>query len=217
MLWLAFWQLDKSRLRQAELDRYAAAIVDQRPRAVTEVTGDDRFAPVAAQGVFVGDRQVLIDNISRRGRNGFFVIAALRLESGELLLVNRGWLAQTPRREPVADVTAPVGAQRVLGRVGRLPVGGLRLGEPQTTITEWPPVLLFPTLPELEQLLDEPLLPWVLLQESDDETGLERRWEPGGLPPERHLGYAVQWFALCIALTLLMAMMWWRMRRDSEQ
>jgi surfeit locus 1 family protein len=36
----------------------------------------------------------------------------------------------------------------------------------------------------------------------------------GQLPPQRHLGYAVQWFAL--ALTLLVLGLWleWRRRRE---
>ena len=90
--------------------------------AAAAVSADDRarFRPVTARGRYDGRRQFLIDNIVRQGRNGFFVITPFRLDEGGLLLVNRGWIAQDARRQPVDDIGVDDGARRIEGRVGRL-------------------------------------------------------------------------------------------------
>jgi surfeit locus 1 family protein len=48
------------------------------------------------------------------------------------------------------------------------------------------------------------LLPFVLRLSPASEQGYTREWQlRTGLTPERHLGYAVQWFALAAALLTL--------------
>jgi len=61
----------------------------------------------------------------------------------------------------------------------------------------------FPDLAELAAALGEPVEPWVLLLSPQAEDGFLREWQPGGMPATRHLGYAVQWFALAAALAII--------------
>ena len=50
-----------------------------------------------------------------------------------------------------------------------------------------------------------PLQPAVVLLEPEAAEGYWRDWQPrfGGFGPERHQGYAVQWFSLAMALVIL--------------
>ena len=43
----------------------------------------------------------------------------------------------------------------------------------------------------------------VLLLDKDQPGGFVREWNPVVVGPERHVGYAVQWFALAAALVIL--------------
>jgi surfeit locus 1 family protein len=43
----------------------------------------------------------------------------------------------------------------------------------------------------------------VILLDPGQPDGYLRNWSPPGLPPLRHLGYAVQWFALAVALVVI--------------
>lgn len=204
MLWLGFWQLDKWELRQQQLDAFNAA--DLNPITIDDLQDPvaQQFATIRVAGRLLGERQLLIDNIVRESRNGFFVVTPFRLEDGGTLLVNRGWIPQTPRREPIGDLEITPEERTLIGRIGRLPTGGLRLGENGTDIRQWPAIVQYPQMAEVEAMLQEPLQTWVLLLDPQADAGFSRDWTPPGLPPERHLGYAVQWFALSAALTLLL-------------
>lgn len=208
LLWLGNWQLERRDARIAELEtfeRQRDAVIDVD---TVESLTRDAFKQVVARGRYVGDRQFLIDNIVRGGRNGFLVVTPLALiDRDELLLVNRGWVPQTPDRRPLADLTVGDDNRSVSGRIGRLPVGGLKLSGSVPAEVRWPSIRQYPDLDELSAALGTPLLPWVLLLSPDEAAGFEREWRPGGLPPERHLGYAVQWFALAAALTAIAALM----------
>lgn len=216
MLWLGFWQLGKSELQRERNAEFETA--DERPLAAAAVADPEslRFRRAVARGRYLGERQLLIDNMVREGRNGFFVVTALELDDGSTLLVNRGWIPQTPRREPIGDLAVDGAPREVAGRIGMLPVGGLRLGEPGGTGGPWPRVLQFPTFGDVEAQLGRPVRPWVLLADPAADDGYARDWRPGGLPPERHLGYAVQWFAMAFALTVIAIVVGVRSRRTQE-
>jgi cytochrome oxidase assembly protein ShyY1 len=40
---------------------------------------------------------------------------------------------------------------------------------------------------------------------------------PNTLPPERHVGYAVQWFALALAMLVMALVLTWHSRRKARQ
>lgn len=55
------------------------------------------------------------------------------------------------------------------------------------------------------KILSYPLKPVIILLNPEVGQGYWRDWQPsfGGFGPERHQGYAVQWFALSVALVIL--------------
>jgi surfeit locus 1 family protein len=62
----------------------------------------------------------------------------------------------------------------------------------------------FPTHAQLEDAYGRRLGARVLLLDPDMPDGFERRRQPtSGFGPERHLGYAVQWFALAATLVAI--------------
>ena len=56
------------------------------------------------------------------------------------------------------------------------------------------------------------LVPGLLLLDAADPDGYRRDWRPSDFGPERHLGYAVQWFAL--AGTLVILYLAWSFRKS---
>jgi surfeit locus 1 family protein len=60
-----------------------------------------------------------------------------------------------------------------------------------------------PRLATLAGALGQPLYARLVLLDAGAADGYLREWRPAGFAPERHVGYALQWYAL--ALTLVVA------------
>jgi surfeit locus 1 family protein len=74
--------------------------------------------------------------------------------------------------------------------------------------TSWPRVLLFPTEADVESALGVEVESRIILLDAGVPDGFERKWRPAlGFGPERHLGYAVQWFAFAlVAIVMFVAL-----------
>lgn len=201
---LGSWQWNRGQARQAQWDEFARGDAPAVEASATSLPQLPRYARVRLSGEPDGQRQFLLENISHQGAPGYYVLTVLRLAEGSRLLVNRGWVPFTGFREQLPDLRLPQGepvAWTVTGRIGALPVAGLAAGQVGPPLTgTWPRVASFPTLAQLEAAYGAPLLPVVLLLDDGATPGYLRDWTPSGLPPERHVGYAVQWWALAVLL-----------------
>ncbi len=208
LLWLGFWQLDRSDEKSQRLVEFSLSGAEPLNIEDASMPAPAEFTPVSVTGRYDSSHQFLIDNMVRHGRNGFFVLTpfSLRGENG-WILVNRGWVTQDPARRVLPALDIDENLQTIRGRVGRLPKGGIKLEAPEPPADEWPSVRQFPETAELSAALDEPLADWVLLLDADPDSEFERDWKPGGMPPERHFGYALQWFALALTLVVLVTLL----------
>jgi cytochrome oxidase assembly protein ShyY1 len=55
----------------------------------------------------------------------------------------------------------------------------------------------------VEQQLGIALYDYQLLLDEADADGFVRRWRPALMAPERHVGYAVQWFAFAVVIGII--------------
>jgi surfeit locus 1 family protein len=171
----------------------------------------DDFQKLRATGRFDTERQVLLENIIVNSRVGYYVLTPLRVDdAAPLLLVNRGWIAGDGSAPDPATIGVPGARLTVHGRVGSVPRAGYRMGEPISTVSGWPKLAVYPTLDELALALGEPVQPFVLLMDPEDDFGFLRQWTPEQIGPGRHYAYALQWFAMGIVLAGLLV---WNYRK----
>ncbi len=210
---LGNWQLN----RAAEKVALAATFEKQGPyRTVPDTKEIAPFERIEVRGHFLPQRQILIDNIIRNARVGYFVITALEYESGQpLLIVNRGWIEKP--RDATSPVDIPVGDdwRTLKGRAGHLPRVGIRSDESFAGDQSWPRVAVYPILGDVSEQLGRDVLPYVLLLDAEADDGFLRDWKPRQASPMTHYGYAFQWFAL--SLTVLAISLWqFRKKRSSR-
>lgn len=209
---LGLWQLDRAAEKEA---RQALFSEETGYRPLASIDEPVEFAGVEAKGRLLAERQILIDNIVKNGRLGYYVITPLEYSrSAPLLLVNRGFIERSAvtSDEDALDVAAD--RMPIRGRIGRLPRVGVRGGpgiaDPGAG---WPQVAVYPTADEISEVLDRDVMPWILLLSPDDEQGYLRDWRPEGSGPSTHYGYAFQWFAMAVAVIAIAGWHYSRRRR----
>lgn len=161
----------------------------------------------AGTGRFASTPPLLLDNQVRDGRPGVRVYRAFLPDAGASLLVELGWLPlDAQRRVPVQAVAMPdAGAIRIAGLLMPPPSSGLAVGDAMRLQKGvwWMTRLDMPAVQQaLGSAAGGTLAPRVLRLDPRSPLGFARDLDilPNTLPPQRHLGYAVQWFALAAAV-----------------
>ncbi|HUO95723.1 MAG TPA: SURF1 family protein [Steroidobacteraceae bacterium] len=211
LLWLGAWQLGRAAAARAQLEAYARG--DTAPVALPPAAAAGalpRYARVRLAGRYLPAQQFLLDNMTHGGTAGYRVLTPFVTDGGETVLVDRGWLPLGASRATLPAIAVGAERRELSGRVDALPRPGLALGAAPGS-GPWPRVVGFPGLAELGAALGRTPYPWIVLLDAGAPDGYLRDWRPVALPPERHLGYAVEWFAL--ALTLLVGYVFASLRR----
>lgn len=207
------WQIQRGQAKAAMLtQRKAASKAPAVPLGKALVAGHVPasaavFGPhVRASGRYDGAHQVLLDNQTHAGRVGYRVWTPLVLADGRRILVDRGWIALGPGgRAHVPAITAPTGQVQVQGILRGLPKPGIRLGDKaHCDMDSWPRVLNYPTIATVRCQYSAPVIDGLLLLDADVAHGFVRDWQVDvKMPPERHYAYAVQWFAMALAVFIV--------------
>ncbi len=198
---LGQWQQGRAESKERIVTAFA-----QGERADTLPVQPDpqAFTRVKLSGRFDAGRQWLVDNQVHQARPGLHVLTPFEVNddsgAGRTLLVNRGWVAQGPDRSRLPDVPSPPASATIEGFLAPVRTPGIQLGEGPGAAgddVEWPRRVVWPDLDTMAQELGQPLYPLVLYLDANSPAGLDGRdWQPVSMGPERHRGYAVQWYAL---------------------
>ena len=166
-----------------------------------------------ATGTYDGAHQLLLENIIVNSRYGYYVVTPLlSQDDAPALLVNRGWIEKTGEDLDIGPLATPEGRVTVRGRAGSLPRAAYKMGDAIGPATDWPMSAVYPTLTEVATALGREVQPFVLLMDHEEARGFYRHWVPTGLGPDKHFGYAFQWFAMGAMLAGLLI---WNYRKKS--
>lgn len=193
---LGQWQVDRA---QEKIELEAAFASAGTLQVLPEDANIREFTRFELRGTLDAGKHILLDNQVWRGRAGVHVLTPFReAQSGRWLLVNRGWLPLGQDRSQLPKVSAPEGQIRFAGQARPYPVGGVRLGEPeQLQKDEWPQLVTYPDHEKFSNALGLPLSRWLLYMDPESAHGFEGRdWKVTRMGPDKHRGYALQWFAL---------------------
>jgi cytochrome oxidase assembly protein ShyY1 len=213
---LGVWQIHRGQAKQALIDQFAHIATAPARALDLRTISSSEIQRVVVSGRYDASHQMFLDNQAYQQRPGYRVWTPLRIESGELILVNRGWVPQTRSREALPQLSVPEGVQALTGYWVPLPRAGLQLEQGQCTKPEHFPVILnFPDATRIACVLGEPVADGQLLLDNAAANGFIREWTfDNGFPPTRHYGYAFQWFAL--AATLIVIFLKLNLKRDTK-
>ncbi|MDY6816715.1 MAG: SURF1 family protein [Pseudomonadota bacterium] len=200
LIGLGIWQLDRAGQKEAMLNSWQQQAENLPWQQLIE--GEVRSGkPVRIIGRY-GDHSWLLDNRTRDGVPGYEVITDFYPLEGPPVLVNRGWIHAPGSRQRLPQIDTPGGLFTLAGRLADYPVPPVLAGQDQEE-QGWPRRVQ--RLPREAATNEVEGLPGVMIRlDSGQQPGAFRAdWAPDLMGPGTHYGYAAQWFALAVALTIL--------------
>lgn len=212
------WQLGRAGEKHDLKAAFSAgSITEVLQQLVNDSEADDyRFRRFQLRGHYDPGHQILLDSIVEGGRNGYEVLTPFYTD-GRIVMVNRGWLVAPADRSILPDIDVPGEERAITVRLNRFPVPGMRLAAADTKAVEWPQRMLFPLRDDIAVALDEPIPDYQLLLEADQADGYLRDWRAVDVGPERHYGYAFQWFAFAVMALVIYVVLNVRWNRQHKK
>lgn len=205
MISLAFWQLDrvefKDTLQQKITERKKLSKVDVIELPASRESR--RYRPVKFIGEFDTKHNILLDNITFERQVGYHVFTPLKIDGFKTILVNRGFVPLGKTRAQLPLVEAPSGKMEITGLLDFSPSRTLLLAENSQETSRWPVVLQYIELSEINPLIDDELYDMILWLDSDKAGAFDYDLPVLNLNAAKNSGYAFQWFAMSLALSII--------------
>lgn len=202
LLALGLWQWHRADEKRA-LQQQFEALQMAAPIGVAQLAeAPANYTRTELRGQYDNTRSFLLDNRVLHGRVGFEVLTPFLAEdSRELLLVNRGWIAGDPARRRLPAIPAINGVAVLRGYLYR--AADNPLVENSANVASWPRVIDQIDFARMPALLDAPVYPFTLRLDAGADGALAPEWPVVASSPEKHVAYAVQWFAMAVVLMLM--------------
>jgi surfeit locus 1 family protein len=196
---LGFWQLHRAEWKGALIAQWEAqkelpAIEDLPP---PDKSAEAVYRKVKFMGKFLHDKSVQLGPRAQNGMKGYELITPFRYITGEIILVNRGFVAE----ESHSAIDQPIGTVFVEGVLEVFPKRGPMQPENKPAEGQWfwpDPAAIAAT-----QKLPEPY-PLQLVAEGKPVNNMWPRPRPPAPPyTNNHLTYAFIWFSLALGLLVI--------------
>ncbi|GGC67114.1 SURF1 family protein [Marinobacter halophilus] len=198
---LGVWQLDRADEKQVLLASWQQHAVDASwPEMVA--TGLRVGQPVTLTGWYT-DYSWLLDNRTRDGFPGYEVLTLFMPIEGPPVVVNRGWVRAPRTRDQLPAIETPEVLVTLEGRLDNYPVPPVLADDSGAESSSWPQRVQ--TLPRarVQEQVDNPVVMVLKLADRQQPGAYRADHTPDMMGPQTHYGYAAQWFALAVALTIL--------------
>lgn len=219
---LGAWQWGRAEQKDAMLADTARVLAERQAQPLAIAAHSARAQAYdwsAGEGEFLPVPAILLDNQTRDGRPGVRVYRALQPTAGGApLLVELGWLP-VPGDRTMPAMAPLQGRHRVAGLLVPPPSEGIARAAPAQQADGSLLVIALQRDDIAQALGLSGLAPRLLKLDPDLPLGHARDLDilPNTLPPERHIGYAVQWFGLAGAVLVTALVLTWRSRRGTRK
>lgn len=199
---LGFWQL-------ARADEKKQILVTQQQLAMQvpidwQVGNQEpkQYQPIQVHGHFL-PVTLLLDNQHYQHQVGYDVLSPLLVEKGKVILIDRGFVSADPNRDLMPQITMPEGDIDVVGTAYFPSDKHWSLGNIFDKKKSNLAVIELIDARIVGQFLHKSVYPFIIRLRPEAAHGFIRDWPVIASPPSRHLGYAVQWFAMAFVILML--------------
>lgn len=202
LLSLGFWQLDRADEKRA-IER--AIVVAQSEPAQRISNANEllkkEYYQVLLTGYYDNDKQFIYDNQIVNSTAGYYVLTPFIFNNTTAILVNRGFVPWYGNRERLADIKISNAIATIQVKLIK-PKKRIKLKQQDTGVT-FPILIQSLNIEQLSQLSGHQIVPMLAQLDVEAENGFYRKWKPFYGSIDKHLGYALQWFLMALALVII--------------
>ncbi len=225
---LGFWQLERAEQKQQALAVYQQQ-QDLPAVPIETLTAEQRqaYRNVSVSGFFDEQHYWLLDNQARGGKTGYELLMPLVSNVG-IILVNRGWLQAPLTRNRLPEFNTPEGEVNIRGYLYPATENAIFKQTISDLDVNWPKRVLqidipeaIESLPKVGESVGENTRKnnenkFILRIDESSPGALITAWPVINTKPEKHTAYAIQWFAMALALVILYVWFLYRSRHQND-
>lgn len=207
LLWLGFWQMDRLAWKEgvlAEIEARVAADPVALPNNPSEAR--DKYLPVTVTGV-IGEEELFVLVSRKQVGAGYRVIAPFDTETGQRILLDRGFI-KTDKR----DGSRPTGQATVIGNLHWPDDRNSSTPDNDETGNTW----FARDIPDMARVLGTAPILVIARQTSLVDTGVTPLPVDTSSIPNDHLNYAITWFSLALIWASMTGFYTWRTTRKED-
>lgn len=206
---LGFWQLQRAH----EKERIVQSEQQQANRAVMEWSPEDKwpaqFQTIAVKGHFL-PQLFLLDNQHHEHQFGYNVISPLVLTNKQILLIDRGWVPGDVTRQSLPNIETPGEEVHISGQTYYPSEKKFYLGPLLEKKQDKIALIELLDTETIRHFLHKSVYPFIIRLDKKEANGFVREWHVIAMSPQRHYGYAFQWFAMAFVIAIIFAVLSFR-------
>ena len=207
---LGIWQLHRAQEKIEQQSNYLemqndeATSLDAVPVAGLEFDSIQlQNRKVSLEGRYLNDRTVFLVFQTFEDQVGYEIFTPFYVDAiSEIVMVSRGWTGAASYEALQEALPVLTGQQSLLGQIYVHTEKSLKRTN-DIEVIEWPLLARYMNTIELSQYFDEPVFPYVVRLSENQAGVLVRHWPEVTVDTSRNFSYALQWFAMAIAVLLV--------------
>lgn len=209
---LGFWQLERADEKRAIESSIITAHLNPAKLIHNSDLMNKEHYQVLLKGRYNNDKQFIYDNQIVNSTAGYYVLTLFVLDSQKAILVNRGFVPWHGNREKLADIAISNRATTIQVKLIK-PKERIKLKQ-QSIANTFPLLIQSLNIKQLSQLSGYQIIPMLAQLDVKAENGFYRKWQPFYGSVDKHLGYALQWFAMALVLGIIAIRLWIKNRKN---
>ena len=209
LLLLGNWQINRAQEKQillTDLDNNKK-IKPLSLHKIDQLTESITGYPVRLEGIYDNEHTLLLDNQLHKGIAGYFVYTPFRTINNHWVLVNRGWFPAEIERSRLPNIPDITNKQNLDGFIHTPSKNAFILKNDDLTHATWPARIQQIDMPHIRTATNHDLKDYVVRLNANDTSEKKalfiRQWQPVNMSPQKHYGYAFQWFCMALVLTII--------------
>ncbi len=207
---LGLWQLDRTQEKfelqsnfqnMQELDATTMEYVPVSTLEFDSLQLQNR--QVLLEGNYLNEQTIYQIYQPYQDQIGYEIVSPFKLASMDMVvMVSRGWSGASNDKELSERIPLIEGQINLLGQIF-VPTEAMNSKTNNLSEIKWPLTIRFLNFEELGPQFSSPLFPYVIRLNEDQAGVLIRHWPEALVDVGRNFNYALQWFAMAIAVVII--------------